>query len=204
MSVETTLADNTPLGPNDYSVAAVYIPETGMIYVSEDNERTISAESALFVKQAFKDAGQPPRRFDDLKYVATVAEEFTHFVQHTHGVIPGSEHPVQTSADRQLDIETYGVKLSRERRRFIVGAMRRTFEIMNYQGSPPRGLVLIDGHIYFRNVTNPEQARYLQHLDSEYHYHHYDYEAEARKVQNEVLNWWFRDRLKLGFSVSLS
>lgn len=82
--------------------------------------------------------------------------------------------------------------------------MRKTFEIMNYQGNPPRGLVLIDGHLYFRNVTNPEQARYLQHLDSDIHYHHYDYEAEARKVQNEVLNWWFRDRLKLGFAISLS
>lgn len=146
MPSEIVLGDTLPQG-NYHSVGGAYFAEEGRVVVSTDNERILHPDDRENTRKAFREAFLPKRRYEDFKLIAIASEEFAHFVQHTRGKIPIIDCPPIYSPTKSIHIEALGVKLSRERRRFLIGTMRQVFKVMDYQGNPPPTLTIIDGQI---------------------------------------------------------
>lgn len=84
--------------------------------------------------------------------------------------------------------------------------MEQVFQFMDYKGKPPAKVEIISEMVRLSKslVTEPEEQEYFDMAEHRGHYGAYDYESEAVEVQTKVLNWWFREKEELPFTVALT
>ncbi len=188
---------NVTIGESEYDRihVALYEPTNSTIYISLSNlPNTLHPEATNEVMSELK-RKKKEDKYEDFLLVAVLAEEAAHFVEHTRGLLP-TTILAQPSKTPDLQIKVLGTELGAERRTLIGEVFGKVYEIMDYDGNPPRELVLTTGKLTTHNPGQIEERKTYLDLAAEggKHSEIYDYEIRARDVQSQVLEWWFKEK----------
>lgn len=98
-------------GDHFFLVPAAYNTKLSAILISNNvNDKFLSQSAKQDAQHRFSEIGKS-KKYDMFVYVAKLAEEFAHFVQHTRGKIPGIVLPPKYAQSNEVAIKAHGFRM---------------------------------------------------------------------------------------------